>query len=129
MNALVATPASAITVLLVVIGIGIAGGLGAVLRLFATKLDGWLPWGIMAANALGSFIVGLANQFQLGLMALIVIIGFAGGLSTYSAFVATTSEYLRSRLLRKAALNALGVLVLSSTAFGLGQLIGLAMLK
>ena len=129
MNTLIATPGTAITVLLVVLGIGVAGGIGAVLRLFLTKLDGWLPWGIMTANALGSFIVGLADQIQLGLVGLIVIIGFAGGLSTYSAFVATTGEFLRAKLLKKAALNALGVLVLSSTAFGLGQLIGLTMLK
>jgi CrcB protein len=129
MNTLIATPGTAITVLLVVLGIGVAGGIGAVLRLLLTKLDGWLPWGIMSANALGSFIVGLANQIQLGLVGLIVIIGFAGGLSTYSAFVATTGEFLRAKLLKKAALNALGVLVLSSTAFGLGQLIGLTMLK
>jgi CrcB protein len=129
MNALIATPGTGITVLLVVLGIGVAGGIGAVLRLFLTKLDGWLPWGIMTANALGSFTVGLTNQIQLGLVGLIVIIGFAGGLSTYSAFVATTGEFLRAKLLKKAALNALGVLVLSSTAFGLGQLIGLTMLK
>jgi CrcB protein len=129
MNALIATPGTGITVLLVVLGIGVAGGIGAVLRLLLTKLDGWLPWGIMTANALGSFTVGLANQTQLGLVGLIVIIGFAGGLSTYSAFVATTGEFLRAKLLKKAALNALGVLVLSSTAFGLGQHIGLTMLK
>jgi CrcB protein len=129
MNALIATPGTAITVLLVVLGIGVAGGIGAVLRLLLTKLDGWLPWGIMTANALGSFTVGLANQIELGLVGLIVIIGFAGGLSTYSAFVATTGEFLRAKLLKKATLNALGVLVLSSTAFGLGQLIGLTMLK
>jgi fluoride ion exporter CrcB/FEX len=129
MNALITNPASAITLLLIVLGIGLAGGLGAVLRLFATKLDGWLPWGIMSANALGSFTVGLASAYQLGLIGLVVTVGFAGGLSTYSAFVATTGEFLRAKLMKKAALNALGVLVFSSTAFGLGQLIALAMLK
>lgn len=127
MSALMTASSSA--ALLTVLGIGVAGGIGAVLRLLLTKFDGWLPWGIMIANALGSFTVGFIAQKDLGLIGLIVMIGFAGGLSTYSAFVATTGEYLRSRLLRKAALNALGVLVLSSTAFGLGQLIGLAMLK
>lgn len=121
--------ASTGTLLLTVFGIAVAGGIGAVLRLLLTKLDGWLPWGIMTANALGSFTVGFVAQGQLGLIGLIAVIGFAGGLSTYSAFVATTGEYLRTSLLTKAALNATGVLVLSSTAFGLGQLIGLAMLK
>jgi CrcB protein len=115
----------------IVLGIFVAGGLGSVLRVSLSKLNGFWPWGILLANVVASFFAGWAVTFFEAdvTWVAILVVGLAGGLSTYSAFVATTGEYLRSRLLRKAALNALGVLVLSSTAFGLGQLIGLAMLK
>ena len=103
------------------LGIAVAGGLGSVLRLIASKWTGYLPWGILAANILAS---GLAMSAKLGLGAAYpatpaqfnLAVGVAGGLSTFSAFVGQTAEYFKARQFTKAGLNILLTLVLSSTA-------------
>lgn len=114
---------------LVVLGIGLAGGLGAVIRLFAGQITGWLPWGILAANITASFVVGLAQQSAFWVLGFVLVNGFAGGLSTFSAFVAQTGGFIRGRNLLQAAVNTLATLALSSTGFWLGQLLGTALLK
>lgn len=103
------------------VALAVAGGVGSVLRLVASKWTGYLPWGIMVANVLAS---GLAMLAKLGLgdayphtpIGYSLALGVAGGFSTFSAFVAQTAEYFRGRKLRKAVLNILLTFVLSSTA-------------
>ena len=34
--------------------IGVAGGIGSVLRALLAKLDGWLPYGLFLANSLAA---------------------------------------------------------------------------
>lgn len=109
--------------------VAVAGGIGAVIRLFAGRLTGLLPWGILIANVSASFVVGFAQQAPVLVIGIILISGLAGGLSTFSTWAAQTTDLIRSGRVTQALLNTVGTLVLSSTAVWLGQLAGAALLK
>ncbi len=80
-----------------VVGIGLAGFVGAILRYL---LSGWvyavvgskLPYGTLAVNVLGSLLVGLFYVVfvERGLFSeearLIITVGFLGALTTFSTF-------------------------------------------
>jgi CrcB protein len=103
------------------LGVAVAGGFGSVLRMVASKWTGALPWGILAANIVAS---GLAMAAKLGFGAAYpdspvgfgILVGVAGGLSTFSAFVGQIGEYFKIRQFTKAGVYTLLTLVLSSTA-------------
>lgn len=83
--------------------IGIAGGVGSVIRALLSKLDGWLPYGLFLANSLAAGLVAwllLRPELSVDLLA-IASLGFAGGLSTFStAMKACFDFYLRGRLIQ-----------------------------
>ena len=83
--------------------IGIAGGVGSVIRALLSKLDGWLPYGLFLANSLAAGLVAwllLRPELSVDLLA-IASVGFAGGLSTFStAMKACFDFYLRGRLIQ-----------------------------
>jgi CrcB protein len=83
--------------------VAIAGGFGAVVRFWLSYWQGKLPWGILLANAIGSFIAGLVVAGSLETAWLIV--GLAGGLSTFSTFAAQSYEYLKNQQRLKAIAN------------------------
>ncbi len=65
--------------------IGLAGGLGSVIRVYITRWDGPVPFGVILTNTLAAGFVGYiysGNMTEAYL--LIAAIGFAGGLSTFS---------------------------------------------
>ena len=74
----------------------VGGGLGAVLRWLVGRASlamfgPALPWGTMAVNILGSFLIGLSvgafSAFATGqTMRLFLVTGFLGGFTTFSAF-------------------------------------------
>jgi CrcB protein len=77
--------------------IGLAGGLGAVLRFVLGRLmvnQGWtvLPFGTLLANLIGCFLIGylswvLVHRWQASeYMQIVVMTGFLGGFTTFSAF-------------------------------------------
>jgi CrcB protein len=109
--------------------VAVAGGIGAVIRLFAGRIQGILPWGILIANVSASFVVGFAQQTPVLVVGIIVISGLAGGLSTFSTWAAQTTDLLRSGRVTLALINTVGTLALSCTAVWLGQLAGAALLK
>ena len=109
--------------------ISLAGGVGAVIRLYMGQWIGKLPWGILLANLTGSLIVGLMSSNGNIMLATILITGLAGGLSTFSSFVAQTVDFMRARRLAQGFLNILMNLGLSSTAILLGQSLAAALLK
>lgn len=94
--------------------IGVAGGLGSVIRSLLTKLDGWLPYGLFLANSLAAGLVAwslLGPQLPESCLA-IASIGFAGGLSTFStAMKASFDFYHRGRLVQS-TLSLAGNIVL-----------------
>ncbi len=106
-----------------IILIGLAGGLGSVLRLFLSGWAGKLPWGILTANTVASFVMGSALMaIQTNPLASAVIVtGICGGLSTFSSFSAQTVEYFKAKQVWRGVLN----IVLNFTVPALAALAGL----
>lgn len=83
-----------------VLGVAIAGGVGAVLRFLAGAIAGDRPVrATIAVNLVASFLAG----WGVSVLAIdptwraILVTGFCGGLSTYSAFATQTVEQLERR--------------------------------
>ena len=65
--------------------IGAAGGLGSVFRVYITRWDGPVPFGVILTNSLAAGFVGYVFSGNLTQdYLLIATAGFAGGLSTFS---------------------------------------------
>ena len=119
---------------LLFVGIALAGGLGSASRLF---LDGiirsrpraTMPWGTIALNLTGSFLLGLITGFGTSQLLpetvhLIVGAGFLGGYTTFSTASFETIRLLQERKWVIGGLNGLGVLVAATAVAGLGLWIG-----
>ena len=91
------------------LAIALAGGLGAVIRLFVGRWRGQLPWGILLANTLAGLILAIlqmiSRQLDDGFLFAVVFVGLCGGLSTYSSVAADTGDYLKGRAYGKAVAN------------------------
>ena len=119
--------------MLTVLAICIGASLGALARwglgLWLTP-GGLLPWGTLAANLVGGYLIGLAiAAFQAmpqldPVWRLLLITGFLGGLTTFSSFSAEVVEFLMAGryglALLTAGLHVLGSLVM--TVLGLKSL-------
>jgi CrcB protein len=108
--------------------LALAGGLGALARY---ELGGWVqsrlhsphPWGTLAVNAVGCFLLGFVHTSGIGgpETSRVLIAGFLGGFTTYSTwmFETTTLGQQGGRGgLRAAAINLATMLV--------GGLLGIA---
>jgi len=95
--------------------VAIAGGFGAVTRFWLSTWTGKLPWGILLANSIGSFIAGLALAGAIETAWLIV--GLAGGLSTFSTFAAQTHDLVAKKQLTLASLNIVLNLLIPAVSF------------
>ena len=111
------------------------GALGSALRyLVATAALQWLgpffPWGTLAVNLAGSFLIGLvqslaAEGLVLGEEArLFLAAGVMGGLTTYSAFSYETVRLVERGAPWTAGLNAAGTTVACLALCYLGLLAG-----
>jgi CrcB protein len=118
---------------LTVLAICIGASLGAIARwglgLWLTP-GGLLPWGTLAANLIGGYLIGVAIAvFQAmpqldPVWRLLLITGFLGGLTTFSSFSAEVVEFLMAGryalALFTAGLHVLGSLAM--TVLGLKSL-------
>ena len=110
--------------MLTVLAICIGASLGALARwglgLWLTP-GGLLPWGTLAANLVGGYLIGVAiAAFQAmpqldPVWRLLLITGFLGGLTTFSSFSAEVVEFLMAGRYGLALLSA-GLHVLGSLA-------------
>jgi CrcB protein len=119
--------------MLTVLAICIGASAGALARwglgLWLTP-GGVLPWGTLAANLIGGYLIGVAiAAFQAmpqldPVWRLLLITGFLGGLTTFSSFSAEVVEFLMAERYGLALLTA-GLHVLGSlgmTMLGLKSL-------
>ncbi len=117
--------------------LAIAGGgaLGAVLRFGMSSqiyrlLGRDFPYGTLAVNVLGSFLMGLFFIFivERGLLSAewrgVVMIGFLGAFTTFSTFSIETLTLLESGELSRAALNIFLSVTLCLVATWLGLVMG-----
>jgi fluoride exporter len=102
--------------------VAVGGALGSVLRyLVAMAAVAWLgptfPWGTLAVNLVGSFLIGLVQSLAVESLViseearLFLSTGLMGGLTTYSAF-----SYETVRLAEAGAWTAAWANVLITTA-------------
>lgn len=116
--------------LLAALAVILLGGLGAVLRLFLSRWNGWLPWGILTANTLGSLVAGAAIWFgPHNTVTILATVGLAGGLSTFSSWAAQTSTFLANNQRARAIANTLLNLALPALAVVTGLLVTATLLK
>ena len=111
--------------------IALAGGLGAVIRYLLSGWSGKLPWGILAANILASFVVGLVlrSADTNGFMAAVVVTGLCGGLSTFSSFSAQTVEFFKAKQVWQGFANLALNFVLPTLAALAGVYLAYTLLK
>jgi CrcB protein len=116
-------------------GVMVGGGLGAGARyLLSAQVTRWLgsgfPWGTLAVNVLGSFLLGLLLPVGLRGTALsptaviALSVGVLGGFTTYSSFSVETLTLLQQGSHASALANVAGTLVLCLAASWLGVELG-----
>lgn len=110
--------------LVIAVALG-AGALGAALRYAASTLIGRtrarLPWAVLLVNVVGSLVggvvIGLAQSGAISSDArLIVLSGFAGGLTTFSTFSTETVQLALTGRWRTALGSVLANLLLGIAA-------------
>jgi len=116
----------------VFLGVAAAGGLGAALRFF---LDGAvnrgrefrIPVGTLTINVTGSFLLGVVTGAagHLGVVPVAVLgAGLLGGYTTFSTASFETVRLARGGRTTAAAVNGLGMLVVSVAAAAAGVALG-----
>jgi len=115
-----------VTVLLVAAGAAVGAPLRYLVdRALAALLRSVFPWGTLAVNVVGSFVLGVLAAGQRGSWLWpLVATGFCGALTTYSTLGYETVTLLRGGSWLLAALNAVGTAVLGVAALGLGLVVG-----
>jgi len=105
------------TTLLVAVGAAV----GAPLRYLLVRLDGRVPWGMLAVNTIGSGLLGLFAALSLGEAAwALLATGFCGGFTSFSTFAVQAVD----RPARAAAAYVLATTVLAVGACALGWSVG-----
>lgn len=108
--------------------VGAGGFVGSIARYGLSVLANTLAvsplWGTMAANILGSLLIGLFMATVKGDTYLFAAIGFCGGFTTFSTFSAQTLQQLQSGHYAIGLLYAVISVVICVVAVYLGFLIG-----
>lgn len=110
---------------LLVLAVVAAGAAGTVARYLVGRAGvraAW-PWPVLLVNVVGSLIAGFAMHTDI---ALIVVTGFAGGLTTFSTFSVETVQLASSGRWRVAAASVAANLALGLAAAAVGWFVGLA---
>jgi fluoride exporter len=112
--------------------VALGGAIGAAARFAVAQWTGarwgWtFPWGTFAVNITGSLAIGLVMALLVArgsdpMYRLLLVTGFLGGYTTFSAFSFEALALLESRRWDAAALYLIGSVVvgLLATALGLG---------
>lgn len=114
--------------------LAIAGALGTLARYGLAGLTqrltrAYLPWGTLAVNVLGCFLAGLLwalfeSRWPVsGETRAIVLVGFMGAFTTFSAWILETGELVRATEWGFAALNLSLHIVLGFAALYVGMVV------
>jgi CrcB protein len=117
------------------IGLAVAGACGALARyglsgLFQRGQQIGFPWGTLTVNVLGCFLFGLIWTLTQQRFAVspetraILLVGFLGSFTTFSAFLFETDQMLEQGEWLMAGLNLAGELGLGLAAYLLGAFLG-----
>lgn len=106
-----------------------AGALGALVRygttLLARRRPARLPWAVLAVNVAGSLVAGMAAAAPVGSeVRAILVLGFAGALTTFSTLSVETIELVLERRAKLAIASVALNLVLGIGAAALGWWLG-----
>lgn len=106
-----------------------AGAVGALLRygttLLAARRPTRVPWAVLLVNVAGSLIAGVAAAAPVGAdVRAIVVVGFAGGLTTFSTLSVETIQLVLERRTGIAAASVSANVVVGIAAAGLGWCLG-----
>jgi fluoride ion exporter CrcB/FEX len=109
--------------------VAVLGGLGAALRYFFSLWQGKLPWGVLMANILAA-TVATAALFAFGdsLASKVLVVGFAGGLSTFSSVSAQNFDFFTGGKINRTLVNAMlqiGLPILATIAVAVVYLAGI----
>jgi CrcB protein len=118
---------------LVVGAVLLAGAAGAALRyaagLAVSRTRSRLPWAVLVVNVVGSLVAGLVVGLGLdGDARLVIVTGFAGGLTTFSTLSVETVQLAMEGRWRTAVGSMAANLVVGVAAATLGYLLGLLVL-
>ncbi len=112
------------------LGVGLLGGLGAVARFLvdravAARTPAWFPYGILAVNLSGSFVLGLVAGLALRGDALMLVGGgLLGAYTTFSTWMRDSHQLAVDGRDRGFAVNLLGSLALGLAGVALGRWLG-----
>lgn len=118
-----------------IIYIAIAGSFGALGRYYMTDLahrllGGGYPYGTLAVNIVGSFLIGLIIQTGISTdlispaWRLALTVGFLGAFTTFSTFSYETISYLEDGTWSMAGVNIVANVLLAMIAVFFGVLLG-----
>src|SRR5436853_5818511 len=120
-----------------VVGIGVAGAIGALARyglegLISARAPASFPWGTFAVNATGAFLVGLLFALMTDRFAVApwlrasVLFGLIGGYTTFSTLSLETYALIEDGSYLLAAANSLGSVAGGLLAVYAGVVVGRA---
>lgn len=118
-----------------VLAIAGGGALGSLLRFWVSSgvyaLAGRdFPYGTLAVNVLGSFIIGISYVLLVERLAAaaewraLIMVGLLGGFTTFSSFSLETLQLIEGGEVAKAALNVLASVILCVAMAWLGMMAG-----
>jgi CrcB protein len=112
------------------VGLAVAGGCGALARFLldgtvSARAGGLLPFGTLAVNLTGAFVLGALGGADVGGDAFrLAGTGFVGAYTTFSTWMLETHRLAEEGELRSAALNVGGSVALGLGAVALGRWAG-----
>jgi CrcB protein len=119
------------TCLIVTLGGAIRTLARYVISVLALPISRELPWGTIAINVTGSFVIGFFGTLTLAHgrypvpenVRLFVMVGLCGGYTTFSAFSLQTLDLVRSGAMMRATINIVASVVLCVSAVALGHIL------
>ena len=116
-------------VLLVFVGGGVGSALRYVVGKFLKTVSSGFPWGTFSVNIVGSLLIGLfmgialKNSSLSENQTLLLITGFCGGFTTFSAFAYENQVFLKEGDIMSFLIYTLGSIAVGIVAIFLGLFI------